>query len=105
MRDAVLDAVEHGVTDACGKPVDAALHDAADAVELVARGQNLLAHATGSGSVNAGQVVRKDRLAVGLAIDHVVHGQVGDAADLRDVRHDLDATGFECLQRNTAGDA
>ena len=35
--DAVLDAVEHGVTDARGKPVDAALHDAADAVELVAR--------------------------------------------------------------------
>ena len=38
LRDAVLDAVEHGVADACGKPVNAALHDAADAVEFVARG-------------------------------------------------------------------
>ena len=38
LRDAVLDAVEHGVADARGKPVDAALHDAADAVEFVARG-------------------------------------------------------------------
>ena len=105
MRDAVLDAVEHGVADARGKPVDAALHDAADTVELVARGQNLLAHATGGRCVDAGQVVRKDRLAVGLAIDHVVHGQVGDAADLRDVRHDLNAAGLECLQRDAAGDA
>ena len=88
-----------------GSPVNAALHDAADAVELVARGQNLLAHAAGCGGVNAGQVVRKDRLAVGLAIDHIVHGQVGDAADLRDVRHDLNAAGLECLQRDPAGDA
>ena len=38
LRDAVLDAVKHGVADARGKPVNAALHDAADAVEFVARG-------------------------------------------------------------------
>ena len=38
LRYAVLDTVEHGVADARGKPVDAALHDAADTVELVARG-------------------------------------------------------------------
>ena len=105
LRDAVLDAVEHGVADARGKPVNAALHDAADAVELVARGKNLLAHAAGCGGVNARQIVRKDCLAVGLAIDHIVHRQVGDAADLRDVRHDLDTAGLECLQRNAAGDA
>ena len=105
LRDAILDAVEHGVADARGKPVNAALHDAADAVELVARGQNLLAHAAGCGGVNARQIVRKDCFAVGVAIDHVVHRQVGDAADLRDVRHDLNAAGLERLQRNAAGDA
>ena len=55
--------------------------------------------------VNARQIVRKDRLAVGLAIDHIVHRQVGDAADLRGVRHDLNAAGLKCLQRNAAGDA
>ena len=97
MRDAVLDAVEHRVADARGQAVDAALHDAADAVEFIARGQNLLAHADGCGGVNARQVVRKDSLAVGLSIDHIVHRQVGDAADLRDVRHDLNAAGLECL--------
>ena len=105
MRDAVLDAVEHGVADARGEPIDAALHDATDAIKLVACGENLLAHTAGSCRVNARQIVRKDRLAVGLAIDHVVHGQVGDAADLRDVRHHLNAAGLERLQRDAAGDA
>ena len=62
-------------------------------------------HAAGCGGVNARQIVRKDRLAVGLAIDHIVHRQVGDAADLRDVRHHFNAAGLECLQRNAAGDA
>ena len=74
LRDAVLDTVEHRVTDPRGKPVDAALHNAADAVELVARGHDLFAHATGSRGIDAGQVVHKDCLAVGLTIDHVVHG-------------------------------
>ena len=105
LRDAVLDAVEHRVADARGQAVDAALHDAADAVELIARGKDLLAHATGSCGVNARQVVRKDRLAVGLAIDHVVHGQIGDATDLRHVRHHVNAAGLERLQRDAAGDA
>ena len=53
LRDAVLDAVEHGVADARGQSVNTALHDAADAVELVARGKNLLAHASASCGVNA----------------------------------------------------
>ncbi len=80
LRYAVLDTVEHGVADARGKPAEP--HSTMPPIlSSSSRGEDLLAHAVGCGGVNAGQIVREDRLAVGLAIDHVVHGQSPSAAE------------------------